>query len=600
MLRLLLYLTTAVHFSTCGAMDLCQGDNQCVLCTVTGPTVIDIHGHLNSVQDRCAYDLMETKSIPDLKVHATFKERRRTDVSFLDSVILQLDGPGVNINLEQGGRVLVDNVKMTLNATAQLVHGVELSKDQDGVTAKMSHLKYLMTVFFDGSTAQIHIKGPRGQVPPVEGLCGNSNRSFSEEKASDYSPTDCEVQHEDPSNSTIRCQIMTGRCNLLKEAPFTACHSHVDPQPYTTACSNTLCKYPAVDGLDCQFLEAYVRACSLYSSNTPTGWRTKAICSESLCQDRFCSAHEFCGQDIHTSETRCHCRAVFASTYRSQNTLGEAVCNETSRSINLVGCLLGDKGIQYSDLHLYDKTCRAEIDNVTHMVTIGFDSKTNPCGTMVRLDENGNIVNKNGIIVETTKQELMDFTCPFVIPEIKIDFSVGIKVNSANSSTVIQYVTSGVWNYTLTMKAYTDAGRTQLVDSNTELHLDQKVWFALETDGLDSEIISLVTQSCYATSEPSPDASLRYDLIIDGCANAADKTVQVERNGDGTSSYFSFNMFEFYGQNGQVYLHCKLNLCVKEGNTCAPSCNPTSRTRRSTRYKYADEKPAILIMAWNT
>lgn len=53
----------------------------------------------------------------------------------------------------------LDNETMTLNATAQLVHGVELSKDQTGVTAKMSHLNYTVTVFFDGYTAQIHIKG---------------------------------------------------------------------------------------------------------------------------------------------------------------------------------------------------------------------------------------------------------------------------------------------------------------------------------------------------------------------------------------------------------------------------------------------------------
>lgn len=53
----------------------------------------------------------------------------------------------------------LDNITMALNATAQLVHSVELSKDQTGVTAKMSHLNYTMTVFFDGYTAQIYIKG---------------------------------------------------------------------------------------------------------------------------------------------------------------------------------------------------------------------------------------------------------------------------------------------------------------------------------------------------------------------------------------------------------------------------------------------------------
>lgn len=80
---------------------------RCILCTVTGPSVVDVHGMLNSVQDRCGYTLMKTSSIPDLQVRATFQERRRTDVSFLDSVILSLDKLGVQINLEQGGRVKV-------------------------------------------------------------------------------------------------------------------------------------------------------------------------------------------------------------------------------------------------------------------------------------------------------------------------------------------------------------------------------------------------------------------------------------------------------------------------------------------------------------
>ena len=61
------------------------------------------------------------------------------------------------------------------------------------------------------------------------------------------------------------------------------------------------------------------------------------------------------------------------------------ICNGTSRSVSLVGCLLEDRGISYSDLHLYDKTCKGELDPVTHMVTLGFDSKTKPCGTVIKV-----------------------------------------------------------------------------------------------------------------------------------------------------------------------------------------------------------------------
>lgn len=57
---------------------------------------------------------------------------------------------------------------------------------------------------------------------------------------------------------------------------------------------------------------------------------------------------------------------------------------------------------------------------------------------------------------------------------------------------------------------------------------------------------------------------------MSSCANPADQTVSVEGNGLGTSNYFSFNLFQFSGNSGDVYLHCNLQLCVKQENSCAP------------------------------
>ena len=45
-------------------------------------------------------------------------------------------------------------------------------------------------------------------------------------------------------------------------------------------------------------------------------------------------------------------------------------------------CLLEEKGIDASVLHLNDGACKGEINNETHMVTFSFDmDKT--CGTVV-------------------------------------------------------------------------------------------------------------------------------------------------------------------------------------------------------------------------
>lgn len=77
------------------------------LCTVMGPTVINTDGLLSSVPDRCTYLLLSVPSNPHFQILANFQDRRRKDLSFLDSVTLLLDEPGVRIHLKQGGRVLV-------------------------------------------------------------------------------------------------------------------------------------------------------------------------------------------------------------------------------------------------------------------------------------------------------------------------------------------------------------------------------------------------------------------------------------------------------------------------------------------------------------
>ncbi|KAL4008072.1 hypothetical protein ACER0C_001924 [Sarotherodon galilaeus] len=587
--------TAVLQTSSCGPLERCQGNNICVLdttCTVTGPTIIDVHGQINSIQDRCAYSLFSTGSTPDFQVLGYFRDRRRTDVSFLDSVTLRVDGH--YIHLEQGGRVQLDDSTLTLSSSPQLVHGVQLSKDQTGVTAKLSLSNLTISVFFDGDTAQIRLQGPAGSS--VEGLCGSSSRSLSDLRLSEYSSTSCEIQYSEPADSTINCTSVTERCNLLKKAPFSSCNSDIDPEPYITACTNTLCKYPAVDGLNCQFLKAYARACSLHN-HTLDGWTSKTGCSsEAFCQDRTCSDHEFCGEKTVGGDTRCFCRAIFASKYQENNSLGDpTVCKQNSASVTLVGCLLEDKDIDYSALHLNDPTCRGQVDELTHMVTFSFNS-SNSCGTEVTTN-NSQVIYKNTIMTQNSSSDIItrhdqiyiDFSCIQTQPDIKTEtFRI-------RDSSVIQHIKSGVWDYTLTMQSFTDAGRTQAVDFSTEVQLDQKIWVELKTDGLDGDMVVMVTDSCWATDQPSPDSTPRYDLIINGCANPADQTVQVKENGLGTSNYFSFNMFQFTGSSGEVYLHCKLHLCPKQNN-CVPTCPAGARRRRSARSKYEGE--AFISMAW--
>ncbi|XP_063744330.1 alpha-tectorin-like isoform X2 [Eleginops maclovinus] len=554
----------------CGPMEECTGNNICtpipVMCTVTGSTVIGVSGAVHSVQDRCAYSLMKPEGSASFNLIARFRERRRTDVPLLDHLILSL--PGVTMYLEQGGRVRAGEKALVLGSTAQQHHGVELSTDQTGVTAKI--LSSNVTVCFDGNSAHV-----TGFAEALEGLCGNpmisnSTTTPSAEKSSSYSPSGCETQYQDLVNVTINCNRSTDHCNLMRQPPFSACHNHTDPEPYISACTHTLCRYPSEDGVDCQFLEAYAKACSLEANVTLVDWMSAAGCSPPpLCQQP-CSDHEFCGDELGSS--RCFCRGLFASKYRATQSLGDpTVCSQGSASVTLAGCLLDDKGIDFSTLHLNDPSCKGHMDNQSHLVTFSFNSST-PCGTEV-VKNSSQIIYKNtimlksnssGSIITRSDQVHIDFSCLYTQPEVK---SVSFRIRD---SSVVQQIVSGVWNYTLTMNAFTDAGLLQPVGPNTEVRLNQKIWLQLAAGGLDANMVTMVTDSCWATNKPSPDDNLRYNLIIKGCPNPADDTVRMQGNGRGTSSVLSFDMFEFSGATSEIYLHCKLELCPTQSQACVP------------------------------
>ncbi|XP_041822651.1 alpha-tectorin-like [Chelmon rostratus] len=563
---------------TCGPLEVCLGNNIChqppIVCTVTGSTVIDFFGRVNSIGDRCAYNLMRPLGSTSFVLLARFRERRRTDVSFLDHLIIRIGG--VDIYLEQGGRVRINDQVQALNSTVQLAHGVELWKDQRGVSARIVFPN--MTIFFDGNTA--HVSGNLGHY---EGLCGSPTNS----------------SHITTLRAAKSFYNISG-CGLLKQGLFSDCHLYVDPEPHITACRNTLCSYPTLDGLGCQFFEAYVKACSLRSNIMLVDWRSTTGCSAAphACLVQHCSSHEFCA--LKFGQTHCRCRALFASKHRATDTLGEpTVCTQNSATLSLAGCLLEDRAINSSALHLNDKNCTGDIDSETHMVTFSFNTSSN-CGAEV-VTNGTQVIYKNAVmtgnsslsdVITRHNQLVIDFSCLYNKPEVK---TVAFKIRDGS---VVQHIVSGLWNYTVIMNAYNDSGLSNLIGLSNEIQLNQKIWVELSSTGLDDELVALVTTDCWATNVPSSNGSVRYNLIQNGCPNPADLTVQVKGNGVGTSNSFSFDMFEFSGKNNEVYLHCKLELCLKKSNTCPQSCGGGAwRRRRSSRYKRADEH-ALITMAW--
>lgn len=75
--------------------------------------------------------------------------------------------------------------------------------------------------------------------------------------------------------------LLWNSCNVLNDAPFNACHDNTDPAPFIAACKNTLCIYPDVNGLYCQFLAAYARTCNLHSDILDDWWEDVSCCKTS-------------------------------------------------------------------------------------------------------------------------------------------------------------------------------------------------------------------------------------------------------------------------------------------------------------------------------
>ncbi|XP_055081039.1 uncharacterized protein LOC129456634 [Periophthalmus magnuspinnatus] len=557
---------------------------QCLLsqwCSVTGFSIIDISGVLTSIPDRCGYSLL-SRGDGGLQLEAVFRDRRRRDVSLLDHLLLTVGS--THIHIGQGGVKM--NGSFVNISTAQMPEGLNISRTSSDVSVVY---RQEFELLFDGLSTLIFLTGLN--VSTATGLCVNATMDLNSAKSSNLSKDGCEKAHTDVQDPTINCEAATEHCNLLNSTAFAMCHAHIDPTPFINSCNRTLCIYPSVDGLQCSFHQTYETLCSR-ANVTLSNWETEAQCVDKsgLCLDTYCSENEFCGVDLN--EEMCLCRAVFVEKYKSNKTLGEpTVCGENSASVYLIGCLLNEKRVKYSELHLNDPNCKGQLDPQTHLIKFGFDN-INFCSTEVTT-ENSQMIFKNTIrmknqtgMVTRQDQFTVDFSCYYIQPEIK---TVALRIRD---SSVVQTIVSGVWSYNLTMKAYLDWSRTLPILPETILHLDQTVWVQLNTSGLDYTLVSVVTESCWATRNPQPNSTPRYDLVIHGCANPKDHTVKVEGNGRNTSNFFSFNMFQFK-ESSDMFLHCEVKLCTHK-SSCVPNCG--SRRRRSV---YDDPNPAVITMSWS-
>ncbi|XP_056284178.1 alpha-tectorin-like isoform X2 [Pseudoliparis swirei] len=572
----------------CSSSEICMGNNECLpptpVCTVIGSTVIDYFNTVHSVPDMCAYTLVGNE---ETEVSVAFQERHLEDVPYLTNVIVFMNVASKTINLGPGGVVWVGEEILELTSTPQTLHGVELSKDDTGVTLKTPLTNTV--VHFDGDTAHV-----TGGDAGMSGLCGDPETDSEtqlevEDTVDSYnSASGCAASQSTDVASTTNCSASDDYCDLMSQASFEDCN-HLAPLPFIAACKSNACKYAEeerpVDYLACQYLEAYAKACFLSTGTTLGDWRSPAGCSATRlasCLSQDCSDHEFCA-----GEPVCFCRASFNHPRDDfVSSAGLAVCTMGSMEVTLVECLLWENGIDPSTLNLNDEDCKGVSDPESHMMT--FSAAGDTCGTEVTKND-GRVVYRNVVLMGAkpvaslvTREQLVeiDFSCSVGPPETQ---SVTFRIKDGS---VFQTVEDEELSYSLTMSAYTDAGFASMVDSNTELELNQRIWLEVTTQDLDEDTVAVVTDSCWVTNDVDPTAAPAYDLVIDGCPNPADQTVEMVGNGVGVSNSFSFLVFAYTAENksSEMYLHC--NLVVSPKSTPPPSCG-AARKRRSARPGYA-------------
>ncbi|XP_061920377.1 uncharacterized protein LOC133660966 [Entelurus aequoreus] len=585
----------------CGPTEICLGDNTCKprfqICTVTGNQVIAFFGSVSSIPGLCVYSLLKPVINARFELLGAFQERRIESLPFLDRLDLVLLPSNLTISIGTSRSVRVNGEIITLPDS---IEGVMLSKDMKGVTVEISSGPISddpVSILFDGYSAYIKVPGE----VLLKGSCGHTgDPSYSSlplaESDSSCSPPPAS------NNSYDEVTVATDQCSLLMTDSFADCHPKVPVEPFHQACISLLTRYPLVDHLDCQFFEAYANACELQFEISLGDWRSSTRCTDqqAYCQDHDCNEHEFCGDSL-INGTGCHCRATFALIYELDNIYGQQTeCNESLASFSLIGCLLEDKGIDYTMLHLNDNACIGQKDSETHLVTFNFDS-SDQCGTTITKNDSQLVFRNslvlglplNDTIITRNRVLEVDLSCTYTQPELSF------VVFNIKSSPMVQEVVSRNWNYTLFMKAYTDVGRRVLLTPDMEVELNQQVWIELSTEGLSEQFVKVVTDSCWATNNSLPTANLRYDLIIDGCPNLSDGTVEIVGNGLGTENYFSFRMFQFVNSDN-FYLHCTVSLCVEPD--CTPTCSqPSTRRRRALQRKRRDnyESSGLISVGWS-
>ncbi|XP_072530493.1 uncharacterized protein [Salminus brasiliensis] len=312
------------------------------------------------------------------------------------------------------------------------------------------------------------------------------------------------------------------------------------------------------------------------------------------CKELNCTVDEWCGE--RDGVYGCFCNESRTRTDQESFDSREQ-CESSSGTMSLSRCQLFEAGFSADVLHLSDPNCTGTLQN--GRLVFHFDNNDHICGT--NLTANGtHFIYENAIQgVEDSaegpinrKNSLkLNFSCVYQISQT---LTMDIELNPLESI-IHKTLPDGQGMYQVRMIPYQDAGLSHPYNGSVNLKVNQRIYVGVFVQGVDSRQIATVIDSCWATPEKDQHYAVRWDLIVKGCPNPADKTVKVLQNGVSTTGSFSLRMFAFNSDSRRVFLHCSIHLCLLQSNNCAANCSPGHQQRAGRSVLDIHDRAAISV-----
>ncbi|XP_030853828.1 ZP domain-containing protein-like [Strongylocentrotus purpuratus] len=221
----------------------------------------------------------------------------------------------------------------------------------------------------------------------------------------------------------------------------------------------------------------------------------------------------------------------------------DLTCDNVSMTLILDRALL-EIGDDARDVHFEDESCVAYVHDSEHVaITTTYDR----CGTTQEQDDDyiifTNMVTykprpENGTNELITREQYLHIpvTC-------NLERTQALEESFLPQANLYVFEEEGYGEFTLNLDRYTNSGFYQPANDSGEVTLGAPLYFSVGLTSVTN--LTLLIESCWATSSPSPRDDHHYDIIENGCA--VDSTTVIYNWLSPTSKGFSIAAFAFIG-----------------------------------------------------